>query len=248
MKFQISHSTEKGKRPYQEDRMVIYETSEIYLLGVFDGHGGSDAADLCADSIPRIFDAVRKSVLVANFENMIREIFHVLNKETENFSSGTTASIVLLPKHGKEAIVGILGDTSVLIQKSDGDIWLSPEHNVRTNAAELIAAQERGGMVHNGYLFATFSGNGLQMSRALGDQELGKVLDRNPEIFRIPIGTENFVLVASDGLFDPAHKTQPSKEISEKIKRGFDAQQLVNDAICEPTFDNVTAILVKFSE
>jgi len=248
MKFEVSSATEKGKRPYQEDRLVIHETSEVYLLGVFDGHGGDEVADKCAVLMPKVFDAVRSAVLVANFENMVREVFHVLNAETKDCYAGTAASIVLLPKHGKEAIIGILGDAPVMLQKTDGDIWLSPEHNVRTNSAERAAAEGRGGTVHNGYLFATFSGGGLQMSRALGDRELGKVLDRTPEIFRVPVGAGGFILVASDGLFDPSHEECPKDEISAKIKNGLDAQQLANDAVCKPTFDNVSAILVKISE
>jgi len=248
MKFDISAATKKGQRSYQEDRYVVHETPDGRLLAVFDGHGGDRASEHCATLLHEVFDVVRKTLLVVNFENLLREVFNVLNTETEGFVSGTTASIVFIPNSGKEAVVGILGDSPVLIQNRDGGLWLSPEHNVRTNAKEVEAAQARGGVVDGGYLFATFSGGGLQMSRALGDRELSRVLDRTPEVFRIPLGVNSFVLVASDGLFDPSHESCPMEDIAKAIGDGADAAKLVDGAVRKPTFDNVTAILVKISE
>ena len=41
MKFEMTTATDKGKRPYQEDRSVVYWVpDEGYLLATFDGHGG----------------------------------------------------------------------------------------------------------------------------------------------------------------------------------------------------------------
>jgi len=249
MSVAISAASEKGKRPYQEDSFVVHETPEGWLLAVFDGHGGGEASERCVTIVSEVFDTVRKTVLVANLENIIREVFHVLNTEVEDFIAGTTASLVFIPENGKEAVVGILGDSPVFIQKRDGNLWLSPEHNVRTNDDERHAVQERGGFVSgDGYLFAFNSRCGLQLSRALGDREFSKVLNREPEIFRIPLSDDSFVLVASDGLFDPSHASCPSREIGKEIGDGADAAALVERAVKKPTHDNATAILVQFSK
>jgi len=71
------------------------------------------------------------------------------------------------------------------------------------------------------------------------------VLNREPEIFRLPLGPESFVLVASDGVFDPSHATSQSTVIADKIENGAGAQELVDAALAVPTNDNVTAILVE---
>lgn len=248
MIFEKTQASEKGQRGYQEDRSVVYWIpDEGYLLAVFDGHGGFETAEYCAKNLIEIYYEVRNNLLVPNFETIMRGIFQVLNKRTQHMGSGCAASIAIIKADGSEVITGILGDAPVLVKKADGELWLSPEHNVRSNPSEVKAAQERGGFVSGGYLFASYSGGGLQMSRALGDTNLDKVLSREPEIFRLLVGVGSFVLVASDGLFDPSHQDDLSEATAVAIERGLDAEKLVKIALSVPTRDNVTAILVKLS-
>lgn len=245
MKFEMTTATEKGRRPYQEDRSVVYwGPGEGYLLATFDGHGGSECADWCEKNLIHIFHMI----LDRKPENLIKAIFEILNGATENMGPGCAASIAFIPKDGSSVIVGVLGDAPVLVKKPDGELWLAPEHNVRTNRAEADAAVERGGFVQGGYLCVGFSSGGLQMSRALGDRFLRKVLNREPEIFTLPLDSNSWVLVGTDGLFDPSHATNPSTTIAAAIEAGHDAKQLVQNALDVPTYDNVTAILVKLSE
>jgi protein phosphatase 1K len=251
MKFEMTTATDKGRRAYQEDRSVVYWVpDEGYLLATFDGHGGSECADYCAANLIAIYHSVRDTILVANFENIMRQIFAVLNYKTENMGPGCAASMAFIPEDGGEVIIGVLGDAPVLVKQVDGELWLAPEHNVRTNREEASAAVKRGGFVQSGYLFVrqSISAAGLQMSRALGDRFLGTVLNREPEIFRLPLGPKSWVLVGTDGLFDPSHATNPSTTIAAAIDAGHDANQLVQNALAVPTHDNVTAILVKLSE
>lgn len=249
MKFNMTHASEKGRRTYQEDRHIVYWIpDECYLLAVFDGHGGWEAAEACASNLTRMYYVIRNTLLVVNFETVVRNLFYTLNEETRHMGSGCAASIALIKADGTEVIVGVLGDAPVLVRKANGELWLSPEHNVRSNPAEVKAAENRGGIVHDGYLFAGYRGGGLQMSRALGDASLDRVLSREPEIFRLETGPGSFVLAASDGLFDPSHVTHPSENISALIDEGANAESLVQTALNVPTNDNVTAILVKFSE
>jgi serine/threonine protein phosphatase PrpC len=246
MKFDTTYATEKGQRPYQEDRLVVYWVpDEGYLLAAFDGHGGEECADYCAKNlIPLIHSLPRTDRLT---EDVIHDVFKVLNEKTEHMGPGCAASIAFIPEDGSSVIVGILGDAPVLVKQDNSELWLAPEHNVRINKTEADAAIKRGGFVQSGYLFVRQSGNGLQMSRALGDRYLETVLNREPEIFRLPLGPNSFVLVGSDGLFDPSHATNPSKTIAAAIEAGHDANQLVQNALAIPTYDNVTAILVKLS-
>jgi serine/threonine protein phosphatase PrpC len=249
MKFEMTQATAKGNRSYQEDRSVVYWVpDEGYLLATFDGHGGSECADHCAKVlVPLIHSLPRTDRLT---EDVIHDVFKTLNDETETMGPGCAASIAFIPKDGTSVIVGVLGDAPVLVKKADGELWLAPEHNVRTNREEADAAVKRGGFVQSGYLFVRQSihADGLQMSRALGDRWLTTVLNREPEIFRLPTGPDSFVLVATDGLFDPTHATQPGETIAAAIEAGHDANQLVQNALAVPTYDNVTAILVKLSE
>lgn len=243
MSFQMTYATDRGLRPYQEDRHVVYWVpDEGYLLATFDGHGGSECADFCAKNLISVFHGVPR----ANrpLEEVIRDVFAILNEKTEIMGPGCAASIAFIPKDEHNVVVGVLGDAPILVKKADGELWLAPEHNVRTNRAEVDAAIKRGGFVQSGYLFARYSDAGLQMSRAFGDRFLGTVLNREPEIFRLSIGPGSFVLVGTDGLFDPNHATNPSTIIARAIEAGADAYKLVQNALAVPTRDNVTAILV----
>jgi hypothetical protein len=48
--YPVSYWTEKGGRPYQEDRFYVMKApKESSLYGVFDGHGGPQAAQYCKE-------------------------------------------------------------------------------------------------------------------------------------------------------------------------------------------------------
>jgi serine/threonine protein phosphatase PrpC len=142
-----------------------------------------------------------------------------------------------------------MGDSPILIKDKDGKINISPDHNIRTNDAERRAAEDRGGFCDGGYLFASFDGMGLQMARALGDSHLNKVLSRLPDVYAVEINENSFVLVGTDGLFDPGHwnfKVE-ADAVVKLIDEGADAAALVTRAVNIPTGDNVTAILARFA-
>jgi len=132
----------------------------------------------------------------------------------------------------------------VIVQTVNGGLWIAPEHNVRSNKAEADAAIARGGLIGGGYLMASYIGSGLQMSRAFGDASLSSVLNREPEIFTLNLDKYSWVLVATDGAFDPAHTSDAgSKAVLDLVQYGKDAQSIVDRALAVPTRDNVTAIL-----
>jgi len=143
-----------------------------------------------------------------------------------------------------------LGDSPVIIRTDKGEYWHAPEHNVRSNPAEVIRIKAMGGTVYGGYAYpprdGSFTAGGLQLSRTLGDSGHSAILSREPEIFEIPLGERSFVLVGTDGLFDPSHNSsEPASSIVALINKGASADDLVKYAIGVPTHDNVTAILVK---
>ena len=52
--YPVSYWTEKGGRPYQEDRVSCLQgriEKDSSLYAVFDGHGGSKAAQFCKEHL-----------------------------------------------------------------------------------------------------------------------------------------------------------------------------------------------------
>ena len=88
------------------------------------------------------------------------------------------------------------------------------------------------------------------MSRALGDADLDKVLSREPGVYSEPLGPDSWVLLATDGVFDPAHEgAYGPRDAAEQISAQLiTAQVIVNDAVNRRTGDNATAILVRVEE
>jgi|ERR1700674_1980570 len=235
--MKITKATAQGRRSYQEDAYFILTTSEGTYLAVLDGHGGNACAEYCAAMLP----------IILHSKPILRDALAELNEKARHMHSGSTVSIVFIPTSEDVVYTAVLGDSPIIIKRKDGSIWVSPEHNVRTNLAEADAAIERGGFVKSGYLFAKYTGQGLQMSRALGDAALDRVLSREPDVSAQPIGPGSYVLVATDGAVDPSHANEAAgiAKIVNLLDAGGEAQNVVDRALAIHTNDNVTALLVR---
>ena len=60
------------------------------------------------------------------------------------------------------------------------------------------------------------------MTRVLGDTELDSIINRQPEIYSVPLGS--FLLVGSDGLFDPTHRTSVAEQAAHLAECIFDGK------------------------
>lgn len=235
----VTFVTKKGPRPYQEDRHCVTYIPDIkcHLLTVMDGHGGMDVSDFCANNIFRMI-----SLDEGQPEDRLSSLVANLNSATRRHEAGSTFSGVIISEGLNTASIAILGDSPVVILDEKGQLHISPEHNVRTNEKERRAVEARGGLCESGYIWSSGEA-GLQMSRALGDAPLDDILFREPEIYTIynPI----WVLVASDGLFDPSHKDTESlmEDIKEFAKNRATADTLMAWAEKRGLKDNATAVV-----
>ncbi|MBI3632256.1 MAG: protein serine/threonine phosphatase 2C family protein [Candidatus Vogelbacteria bacterium] len=245
-----------GRRDYQEDRCVQASLSSGDLLAVFDGHSGSTVVEIVSKNLLVVFGSEyqkMKSNCPVDYEKLLRLVTAKLDdmvKDTE--SGGSTMSLVFIPNEneGRVAYVAVIGDSPVVITDNVGKIFIGPDHNVRNNLKERKAAELRGGLYPgDGYLYEPQGRHGLQLARDLGNRKkFGNVLSHEPDTARVCLGEESIVLIASDGVFDPAHETDTmlqAKHFVDMIRAGSDAKDLVEDAIARQTGDNVTAIVWK---
>lgn len=237
----------QGKRSYMEDFMLEATMLRGTLLGVFDGHGGHFTAEWLHQNSELAL--ARFLNTVGDIQEALRYTVRYLAELTNENRDGSTLSLAFIPNYtGKtEVYTAQIGDSPIIIQDKWGKVNYGSDHNVRSNPIEADKAIERGGMIHNGYLFYGWSGDGLQMARALGDDHLGKVLSREPDLRYFEMGTGSFMLMGSDGLFDPSHAGMEHQHIAvDLVLDGITAETLVNHALNVPTHDNVTAIIVRF--
>ncbi|MBI4249465.1 MAG: protein serine/threonine phosphatase 2C family protein [Elusimicrobia bacterium] len=236
-----------GGRSHQEDRYVAEEMERGYFFGVFDGHGGAEVSDMAATIAPQFFSSAFKK---RNYRGCLKAMTRQLHETTKMLPSGTSMSVVFIPKKGRYAYAAVLGDSPILWHHKK-KVCISPDHNIRSNPAEAAAAAARGGQIVNGYLMDPQAGAsvGLQMARALGNVALDRVLAREPEIFKFPVSPKKPVIIASDGLLDPGHRVERQAEQIEILyslaRSGGEADVLLQDALSRQTHDNVTVIVYR---
>lgn len=246
----ITYFQAQGERHYQEDRLVAQTIKlnelELTILAVMDGHGGGETSEMLSKAlVGTIMQSIHE--VGYNWGVILKDSVAQLNNMTQHMTSGSTLSLVLLLEHEKIAHVAVIGDSPIIILDTSGRLNLSPDHNARSNEIERQAAINRGATYDNQYLRDPVTGDGLQMSRSMGDSTMASFLSREPDVYDVELGPHSFVIVASDGVLDPFHEDTSSQErrLAEMVAKGADAKTLVEDALARKTGDNATAIVLK---
>mmetsp|Transcript_9902 Transcript_9902/g.17248 ORF Transcript_9902/g.17248 Transcript_9902/m.17248 type:complete len:426 (-) Transcript_9902:452-1729(-) len=258
---------EQGRRPTMEDRHVLLKNldlgtlgSSCAFLGVYDGHGGREAADFLAENL---HVNVTKSAffpkdLPKSFHDAFLKTDDMLLSESTSINSGAGSTAVLALVTEDSLVVANAGDSRCVMSRAGKAIDMSTDHTP-FRPDEYIRIKKAGGWVdHTGYL------NGyISMSRALGDADFKRHLnvlfpDRqfsapllisDPEvrIERIS-GDDEFVIVACDGLWKRMSSGRAVKIVRKALIESQNVQkaceQLVIEAVNRDTTDNVTAMVV----
>lgn len=256
----ISSASDKGSRPYQEDRIVTkrIDTTIVHgiLLAVADGHGGDNTSSYVAQQLSDgLFDRMLADGNTNSMNDSVSLTFQYLNDSTlelsrktfAHYSSGTTLSLAFIPDGQDNLHVGVIGDSPLILAKKNGKFHISPEHNARSNDEERKAAEHRGGVFENGYLCSRSRGMGLQMTRDIGFHGMGDILLRHPDIYELAIHDGDVLILGSDGLLDPAHWStdEEVRRLTKLVLEGAEAQDLINDALDRETGDNVSVIVYR---
>ena len=192
----------KGNRPYMEDFDFCYRTmqlSDVYsavsMLGVFDGHGGTECGQFMQDELPGIITSLIKNATHRNSCTMsLGEALHsAFIRADEDYlsgtsnSAGTTATVLLfepggLDRSGKwrgpgTVCIASTGDTRAVLCRGSVAIPLTIDHKA-TSPESIASVALAGGYVDRGRVMGS-----LAVGRALGDAHLkrGKNLKKNPK-------------------------------------------------------------------
>lgn len=265
-----------GPRNYMEDEHIRIDDLSAHLgsvltcptpsafYGVFDGHGGPDAAAYIKRHALRfLFEdgnfpqaSVADNDFMVSVENSVREAFLLADLALAedcsiNSSSGTTALTALV--FGKLLLVANAGDCRAVLCRKGEAVDMSQDHRP-IHAAERERVEQSGGFVEDGYL------NGvLSVTRALGDWDLKmprgspSPLIAEPE-FRQAVLTEDdeFLIIGCDGIWDVMSSQRAVSIVRKGLRRHDDpercARELVMEALRLNTFDNLTVIVICFSD
>ncbi|CAN4085765.1 unnamed protein product [Withania somnifera] len=249
-KLSCGYSSFRGKRATMEDFYDIKNSEvdgkTVCLFGIFDGHGGSRAAEFLKG---HLFQNLMKhpsfstDTKLAISETYQQTDMDFLDSEKDTFrDDGSTASTAVLV--GNHLYVANVGDSRTIISKSGKAIALSEDHKPnRTDERRRI--ENAGGVVMWAGTWRV--GGVLAMSRAFGNRMLKQFVVAEPEIQDQEIDEELELLVlASDGLWDVVPNEDAISLAQAEEEPEASARKLTETAFTRGSADNITCIVVKF--
>jgi serine/threonine protein phosphatase PrpC len=204
-------------RECNEDRPIAVKIPnfDAYLFAVFDGHGGSQSVRFLSEKICDYIVATPEWT-TTDLANAFIHAFANIDKDLRSKVldySGTTATVVLVYEN-RPYICANVGDSRAIIATNEKRFdteetlyALSFDHKPDL-PVEYARIESAGGYVANSRV------NGdLAVSRAFGDFQFKDRADLKPEeqkVIAVPdiecmlqqVDVDEFILVASDGLFD----------------------------------------------
>ncbi|XP_058095971.1 probable protein phosphatase 2C 52 [Magnolia sinica] len=249
-RLSCGYSSFRGKRATMEDfydvKMSKIDGQMICLFGIFDGHGGSHAAEYLKE---HLFENLVKhpqfmmDTKLAISETYQRTDLDFLDAESNTFrDDGSTASTAVLV--GSHLYVANVGDSRAVISKAGKAIALSEDHKPN-RSDERKRIENAGGVVMWAGTWRV--GGVLAMSRAFGNRLLKQFVVAEPEIQEAEIDEEmEFLVLASDGLWDVVPNEDAVSLARAEEEPDAAARKLTETAFTRGSADNITCIVVRF--
>ncbi|XP_015110938.1 titin [Diachasma alloeum] len=249
----------KNTRRKMEDRhVVLHDLNTIFNIqdestasyyAVFDGHLGPEAAVYCT---AHLHQYLAESVhYPTDPERALRDAFvttdaHFVQKSQDlMINSGATALCALIIN--RKLYVAWAGDSQAALAKRGNVTQLvNPHRPDRTDEKDRVIRM--GGSVMY-YGMWRVDGN-LAVSRAIGDAQYKPYVTGDPEIRCVMLdGSEDFLVIACDGLWDYIDETTAAGIVYQQICHDPQNLQAVSQRLVEysknkGSSDNITVIVV----
>ncbi|CAD5332619.1 unnamed protein product [Arabidopsis thaliana] len=251
-KFSYGYASSAGKRSSMEDffetRIDGIDGEIVGLFGVFDGHGGSRAAEYVKRHLfsnlithPK-FISDTKSAIADAYTHTDSELLKSENSHTRD--AGSTASTAILV--GDRLLVANVGDSRAVICRGGNAFAVSRDHKP-DQSDERERIENAGGFVMWAGTWRV--GGVLAVSRAFGDRLLKQYVVADPEIQEEKIDDSlEFLILASDGLWDVFSNEEAVAVVKEVEDPEESTKKLVGEAIKRGSADNITCVVVRFLE
>ncbi|KAL6562677.1 hypothetical protein OROGR_003684 [Orobanche gracilis] len=200
----------KGKKKFMEDAHMIFSSPSgaKAFCGVYDGHGGSKAAEFVVANLHRkIFERLANSSTNKEKEEGVREGYLKTDEEflKKGFGSGVCCLTALI--EGRDMIVSNLGDCGAVLCRDGIAEAITTDHNPGLED-ERRRIEENGGYVefHRGSWRVHET---LAVSRSIGDAHLKDwvIAEPHTKIIRLTPDME-YLILASDGLWQEVSKQE----------------------------------------
>ncbi|KAL6003356.1 hypothetical protein ACLOJK_023579 [Asimina triloba] len=252
---QYSVFCKKGRREAMEDRHVavvdLHGDPKQAFFGVFDGHGGSKAAEFAAEKMEKkimaevmksggngIEAAIRNGYLATDLELLKGEV------------RGGACCVTALIRNG-DLVVSNAGDCRAVLSRGGVAVALTDDHRP-SREDERDRIHRLGGYVDCIRGVWRLQGS-LAVSRGIGDSHLKQWVIAEPEtkVLRIKPDCE-FLILASDGLWDKVGN-QEAVDIARAMHAKADetssslsaCKNLVDLSVLRGSADDVSVMIIQ---
>lgn len=192
-----SYAVAQRLRKNGEDRFSARVLSNgFFYAGIYDGHNGSGAAELCAQYMPELLALeYRKAQPTVS---AMRKAFVALH-ELVNDASGTTATVLLT--HGRYLACAHVGDSRAVLCHKRCAVTVTEDHHIAWEPERArVAALERA--LHTNVIFGNRV-DGLMLTRSIGDHSLSPAIVAHPIVHELLVTQhDEYIIVATDGFWD----------------------------------------------
>lgn len=240
------------------------ELSPLHFFGVFDGHGGPEVADFCAERMHEVIAEELNAEGIEGYEwqKKWKEAFssgfrraddQVVSEARASEMVGSTAVVAVISSC--QIILSNCGDSRAVLCRRTQTIPLTVDHKP-DRADELSRIEGEGGRVINWHGARVLGV--LAMSRAIGDRYMSPYIIPVPEItFMTRSDEDECLILASDGLWDVMSNDEVgevARRLLRRMRRSMPAgdicpAQVVADnlrqlALGRNSSDNISIIVV----
>ncbi|CAN4095769.1 unnamed protein product [Withania somnifera] len=227
--------------------------SKQAFYGVFDGHGGAEAAEFAAKNLGSNIISEVALRGEGGLEEAVREGYLVTDAEFLKLNAnGGSCCVTALVQNG-ELIVSNAGDCRAVMSRGGVAEALTVDHRP-SRQDEMERIQRLGGYVDCCRGVWRIQGS-LAVSRGIGDSRLKRWVVPEPETKIVTIRPEcEFLILASDGLWEKV-SNQEAVELLRPFCMGVDNRQplsackkLVDLAVTRGSSDDITAMVIQLGQ
>ncbi|CAN6289767.1 unnamed protein product [Urochloa humidicola] len=248
----------KGRRRVEmEDRHVakvaLGGDPQVALFGVFDGHGGKNAAEFAAENMPKFMAEELKKVNGGEIEGAVKRGYLKTDEEflKRDESGGACCVTAVLQKGG--LVVSNAGDCRAVLSRAGKAEALTSDHRAsREDEKERI--ENLGGFVVN-YRGTWRVQGSLAVSRGIGDAHLKQWIVADPDTRILLVDQQcEFLILASDGLWDKIDNQEavdlarPLCVNNDKASRLAACRMLTETSISRGSTDDISVVIIQLQK